>query len=86
MQRDIDLTIGDIVLDQTASSISDLMSISKHIYPQEIQNNLRFLRIPDLKQYSELYPEVTCELTEKGDYPGEKRCIAVSYCWESLRA
>ena len=84
MQRDIDLTIGDIVLDQTDSSVSELGSISKHIFPQEIQNDLRFLKIPDLKQYSDSYPEVTCELTERGDHPGEKRYIAVSYCWESF--
>lgn len=84
MQRDIDLTIGDIVLDQTDSSVLELGSISQHVFPQEIQNDLRFLKIPDLKQYSDLYPEVTCELTEKGDHPGEKRYIAVSYCWESF--
>ncbi|KAH9221785.1 hypothetical protein DL95DRAFT_455146 [Leptodontidium sp. 2 PMI_412] len=84
MQRDVDLTIGDIVLDQTNSSVSELGSISRHIVSQETQNDLRFLKIPDLQQYSDLYPEVTCELTERGDHLGEKRYIAVSYCWESF--
>lgn len=86
MQRDIDLTIGDIVLDQQDDSLSALDQISEHIVPQETHTNLRFLKIPHLKQYSDLYPEVTCKLTEKGDYPREKRYVAVSYCWESFNS
>lgn len=86
MQRDIDLTIGDIVLDLKDSGLSALGQISEHIIPQETHTNLRFLKIPQLKQYSDLYPEVTCKLTEKGDHPGEKRYIAVSYCWESFNS
>lgn len=84
MQRDIDLTIGDIVLDLKDSGLSALGQISEHIVSQETHTNLRFLKIPLLKQYSDLCPEVTCKLTEKGYHPGDKRYVAVSYCWESF--
>jgi hypothetical protein len=84
MQRDIDLTIGDVVLDFEDCGIDALGQFSKHIVSQETHTNLRFLKIPHLNKYSDLYPEVTCELTEKGDQPGEKGYVAVSYCWDSF--
>ncbi|KAH8724013.1 hypothetical protein GQ44DRAFT_760716 [Phaeosphaeriaceae sp. PMI808] len=83
MQRDIDLTIADIHVD-IRNDPSTLGEFSNHVVSQETHTNLRFLKIPYLKQYSDLYPEVTCELTEKGDHPGEKSYVAVSYCWESF--
>ncbi|KAH8742582.1 hypothetical protein F5883DRAFT_595877 [Diaporthe sp. PMI_573] len=83
MQRDIDLTIEDIHRDLKADP-STLGQFSNHVVSQETHTNLRFLKIPHLKQYNDLYPEVVCQLTERGDHPGEKRYVAVSYCWESF--
>jgi hypothetical protein len=78
MQRDIDLTIGDIILEGIRSYM--LSQFLEYIAPQDIYTNLRFLKITNLEQYSDLYLKVIYELTEKGDYPGEKGYVAVLYC------
>ncbi|KIM96941.1 hypothetical protein OIDMADRAFT_183016 [Oidiodendron maius Zn] len=82
MQRDIDLTIGDVIVEGIRSYA--LSQVSENITSQDTHTNLRFLKITNLEQYSDLYPTVTCELTEKGEHPGENSYVAVSYCWESF--
>jgi hypothetical protein len=84
MQRDIDLTIGDIILDQGNCGIDGLLQFLEHIVPQDTHTSLCFLKIPHLTKYSDLYPEVTCQPTEKGDHPGESGYVAVSTCWDSF--
>jgi Heterokaryon incompatibility protein (HET) len=81
MQRDTDFTIGDIV---ESLNISALKQLSKQNVLQEIYSNLSFLKIPHLKNHTDLYPEVTCELTERGAHPGKLNYVAVSYCWQSF--
>ena len=61
-----------------------MSQVSENITSQDTHTNLRFLKITNLEQYSDLYPTVTCKLTEKGEHPGEKSYVAVSYCWESF--
>jgi hypothetical protein len=83
MQRDTDLTIGDVI---EFLNISSLKQISKQNAPRETYSNLRFLKIPHLENHTNLYPRVTCELTERGAHPGELNYVAVSYCLESFRS
>jgi hypothetical protein len=79
MQRDTDFTIDSL-------NISPLKQFSKQNAPRETYSNLRFLKISHLKNLTNLYPGVICELTERGAHPGELNYVAVSYCWESFRS
>jgi hypothetical protein len=81
MQRDTDFTIGDVI---DSLNISPLRQFSRQNAPQETYSNLRFLKIPHLENHTNLYPGVTCELTERGAHPGELNYVAVSYCWGSF--
>ena len=64
MQRDIDLTIGDIIVEGIRSYA--LSQFSEDIVSQDTHTNLRFFKIINFEQYTDLYPKATCELTEKG--------------------
>jgi hypothetical protein len=74
--------MGDVI---ESLNISPLKQFSKQNAPREIYSNLRFLKIPHLENHANLYPRVTCELTERGAHPGELNYVAVSYFWESFR-
>jgi len=84
MQRDTDLTLGDVVWDFEYHSTEALLRMSESIVADEPHANLRFLKIPYLKQYKDIGSEVVCSLTEKGEHLAETNYVAVSYCWDSF--
>ena len=81
MHRDTDFTLREISEEFTFPE-----SIATQEAPSGPLENLRFIVVPQIAPVDGLLSGFTCSVTSKGEYPGTKDYVAVSYCWDSFGA
>ena len=80
MQHDVDFKLVDAFED---------FEIDDYVVGEPVQTGilqyLRFVRVPAIDLELDFPTEITCSVSEKGEYAGIKNYVAVSYCWDSFR-
>ncbi|KAE8162352.1 heterokaryon incompatibility protein-domain-containing protein [Aspergillus tamarii] len=89
MELDIDRKLG-AVFGSFDGFIEPMLDIQENIMPRadfsHWANNLRFIEVPRINtlELDDFSRTKLLNLTNKGDFPGEKNYLAVSYCWDSF--
>lgn len=89
MELDIDKKLG-AVFASFDGFIEPILEIQENIVPRanfsHWADNLRFIEVPRIStpELDDFFRTKLLNLTDKGEFPGEKNYLAVSYCWDSF--